>query len=94
MWYVYLTFEVSWTDISQNIEFSYFPLFLIFAQMRQIQTQKQYIARIANAVQCHNLLSGNKDCHESRFSIVSFVISVSNIRSPYDCSFRVFSNGS
>ena len=28
------------------------------------------IARIANAVQCHNRLSGNKDCHEFRFSIV------------------------
>ena len=29
------------------------------------------IARIANAVQCHNWLSDNKDCHEFRFSIVS-----------------------
>ena len=34
----------------------------------------------------------NKDCHKSRFSIVSIVISVSNVTSPYDCSFRVFSN--
>ena len=34
-----------------------------------------------------------KDCHESRFSIVSIVISVSNVTSPLDCSFRVFSNG-
>ena len=33
MWYVYLTFEVSWTEKSQNIEFPDFPLFLIFAQM-------------------------------------------------------------
>ena len=39
------------------------------------------IARIANAVQCHNLLSGNKDCHETRFPIVSIVISVSKITS-------------
>ena len=28
------------------------------------------IARIANAVQCHSLLSGNKDCNNFRFSIV------------------------
>merc|ERR1711894_495239 len=39
------------------------------------------IARIANTVQCHNYLSGNIDCHETRFSIVSIVISVSNITS-------------
>ena len=39
------------------------------------------IARIANTVQCHNYLSGNKDCYETRFSIVSIVISVSNITS-------------
>ena len=51
------------------------------------------IARIANTVQCHNYLSGNKDCYETRFSIVSIVISVSNVTSPYDRSFRVFSNG-
>ena len=31
-------------------------------------------------------MSDNKDCHESRFSIVSIVISVSNVTSPYDCS--------
>ena len=42
---------------------------------------KQNIARIANAVQCHSLLSGNKDCHEFRFSIVRIVISVSNVTS-------------
>ena len=40
------------------------------------------IARIANAVQCHNKLSGNNDCHEFRFSIVRLVISVSNVTSP------------
>ena len=34
----------------------------------------------------------NKDCHKSRLSLVSIVISVSNVTSPYDCSFRVFSN--
>ena len=34
------------------------------------------IARIANAVQCHNWLSDNKDCYEFRFSIVRIVISV------------------
>ena len=28
------------------------------------------IARIANTVQWHSLLSDNKDCHEFRFSIV------------------------
>merc|ERR1711894_471825 len=39
------------------------------------------IARIANTVQCHNYLSGNIDCHETRFSIVSIVISVSSITS-------------
>ena len=39
------------------------------------------IARIANAVQCHSSLSGNKDCHEFRFSIVKIVISVSNVSS-------------
>ena len=34
------------------------------------------IARIVNADQCHNLLSGNEYCHKSRFSIVSNVIIV------------------
>ena len=29
------------------------------------------IARIANALQCHALLSGNTDCHEFKFSIVT-----------------------
>ena len=37
------------------------------------------IARIANAVHCHSWLSGSKDCHEFRFSIVTIVISVSNV---------------
>ena len=32
------------------------------------------IARIGNAVYCHSWLSGNKDCHEFRFSIVRIVI--------------------
>ena len=32
---------------------------------------QQNIERIANAVQCHNQLSGNKDCLEYRLSIVS-----------------------
>ena len=41
------------------------------------------IARIANAVQCHNKLSGQKDCHELRFSIVRIVISVSKATSPH-----------
>ena len=39
------------------------------------------IARIANAVQCHSLLSGNEDCQEFKFSIVRNVISVSNVSS-------------
>merc|ERR1711989_268880 len=43
------------------------------------------IARIANAVQCHSLLSGSKDCHEFRFSIVRIVIIVSNVTSLKDC---------
>merc|ERR1711989_71199 len=45
----------------------------------------QNIARIANAVQCHSKLSGNKDCHELRFSIVRIVISVTNATSLLDC---------
>ena len=40
------------------------------------------IARIANAVQCHSQLSGNKDCHEFRFSIVRILMSVLNVTSP------------
>ena len=43
------------------------------------------------------IVSCNRDCHESRFSIVSIVTSVSNITSPYDCwdcSLKLFSNGS
>ena len=43
------------------------------------------IARIANAVHCHFWLSGNKDCHEFRFSIVGIVISVSIVTSLLDC---------
>ena len=39
------------------------------------------IARIANAVQCQSLLSGNKDCNEFSFSIGRIVISVSNVSS-------------
>ena len=46
---------------------------------------RRNIARIANAVQCHSWLSGNKDCHEFRFSIVRIVISVSNVKSLHDC---------
>ena len=46
------------------------------------------IARIANAVHCHNLLSDNNDCHEFRFSIVRIVISVSNVTSLQDCLFN------
>ena len=41
------------------------------------------IARIANAVQCHSYLSGTKDCHEFRFSIVRIVISASTVKSLY-----------
>ena len=46
---------------------------------------KSNIARIANAVHCHSLLSGNKNCHEFRVSIVRIVISVSNVTSLQDC---------
>ena len=44
---------------------------------------KKNIARLANAVQCCNKLSDNKDCHEFRFSIVRIVISVSNVTSEF-----------
>ena len=43
------------------------------------------IARIANAVHCHFLLKGNKNCHEFKVSIVRIVISVSNVTSLQDC---------
>ena len=43
------------------------------------------IAGIANAVHCHSWLSGNKDCHEFRFSIVRIVINVSIVTSLQDC---------
>ena len=46
---------------------------------------KKNIARIKNAVHCHSWLSGNKDCHEFRFSIVRIVISVSIVTSLQDC---------
>ena len=39
------------------------------------------IAGIANAVQCHSWLSGNKDCHKFRLSIVRIVISVPKVTS-------------
>ena len=39
MWYVYLIFEVSRTEKSQNIEFRDFPLFLIFAHFALIRCQ-------------------------------------------------------
>ena len=48
------------------------------------------MARVANAVQCHSYLSGNKECHEFRFSIVRIVISVSIVISLQDC-FKIFS---
>ena len=38
--------------------------------------------------QCHSYLSGNKNCHEFRFSIVRIVISVSNITNIKDCLFH------
>ena len=40
-------------------------------------------ARIANTVQGHSLLSGNKDCHEFRFPILRIVICVSIVTSPF-----------
>ena len=49
------------------------------------------IARIANAVQCHNQLSVTKDCHEFRFSNVRTVISVSSVTSLQDCLFKIVS---
>ena len=60
---------------------------------RQPSVASRNIARIANAVQCQSLLSGNKDCHEFRFSIVGILISGSNVTSLYYCSFRVFPMG-
>ena len=50
-----------------------------------MEQHEENIARIANAVQCHSLLSGNKDCHGFRFSIFRIVISVSNVTSPLVC---------
>ena len=47
------------------------------------------IARIANAVQCHSWLSGNKDCNEFRFSIVRILISVSVVTSLQDFFFKI-----
>ena len=60
-----------------------------------LKTPQYYgnIARIANAVQCHNWLSDNKDCHGFRFSIIRIVISVSKVTSLWDCSLRVFCKG-
>ena len=44
--------------------------------------KKQIIGKcFTNAVQGHSWLSGNKDCHEYRFSIFRIVISVSNVTS-------------
>ena len=52
----------------------------------QIQIQIRInIARIANAVHCHSCMSGNKDCHEFRFSVLRIVISVSIVTSLQDC---------
>ena len=50
--------------------------------------EKEDKTKNANAVQCHSLLSGNKDCYEFRFSIVRIVISVSNVTSLLDCRFH------
>ena len=54
---------------------------------------QENIARIANAVHCHSLLSGNKNCHEFKFSIVRIVMSISNATSLYDCSLRMGGGG-
>ena len=50
-----------------------------------LSKMSQDIARIGNAVHCHSWLSGKKDCHEFRFSIVRIVISVSIVTSLQDC---------
>ena len=60
--------------------FDHLTLSQIFCFSLSIESEKENIARIANAVQCHNLLSDYKDCHEFRFSIVRIVISVTNPR--------------
>ena len=57
------------------------PSYYAQASLLQTAELKVNIARIANAVQCHNQLSDNKDCHDFRFSIVRIVISVSNVTS-------------
>ena len=51
------------------------------------------IAKIANALHCHSLLPGNKDCREFEFSIVRIVKSVSNINSVkfFFCNFHFIS---
>ena len=58
----------------------------IFHQLnKKLFASLKNIARIANAVQCPNWLSDNKDCHGFRFSIFRIVISVSNVKSSCSC---------
>ena len=89
-----------WLDISNNIYFQkcIFPNPTLDRSNNNSKwwVKRNYptflilnIARIANAVQCHNQLSDDKACHEFRFSIARIVISVSNVRSlqPEDCLF-------
>ena len=49
---------------------------------RQPRNLYQKIGSLNRVAKCHIFYTGNKDCHEFRFSIVRIVISVSNITSP------------
>ena len=80
-----LTFHCSYPPIWLKCTFFQkwsWTFFLIFSSFRYHNLKN--IARIANAVQCHSCLSGNKDCHEIRFSIVRIVISISIVTSLWD----------
>ena len=80
------TFSVSHTFLfwHQGAILDLWPLKHLIRVMRRHDLTKN-IARIANAVHCHSWWSGNKDCHEFRFSIVRIVISVSIVTSLQDC---------
>ena len=52
---------------------------------RQPRNLYQKIGSLNRVAKCHIFYTGNKDCHEFRFSIVRIVINVSNATSIWDC---------